>query len=151
MEKQKEQGLLKGDETVGVDSAMTSDLLVEEESTHKIESPQETTPPVEIKVEEGETIFSSEEVNKGNISSEAVLFEEKLEDSQDEKIESESEEEKRLIRRTKQSWWAEKSKGMKILLGVLPLLLIALGLLTWSLSPVDSNSDQKQLFIVKKK
>ena len=92
MEKQKEQGLLKGDETVRVDSAMTSDLLVEEESTHKIESPQETTPPVEIKVEEGETIFSSEEVNKGNISSEAVLLEEKVEDSQDEKFESESEE-----------------------------------------------------------
>ena len=150
MEKQKEQGLLKGDETLGVDSAMTSDLLVEEESTHEIESPQETTPPVEMKVEEGETIFSSEEVNKGNISSEAVLFEEKVEASQDEKFESESEEEKKLIRRTKQSWWAEKSKGMKVLLGVIPLLLIALGLLTWSLSPVDSNSDQKQLFIVKK-
>ena len=154
MEKQEEKELLKGDETVGVEPKVTSDLPVEEEICKdelagKIEPTEKIALPEATQVESGEAILSSEKVNE-DAPSDAVLLEEKGEDFQEVNLDPESEEAKKLIRRTKQNWWAEKSKGMKVLFGLIPVLLIALGLLTWSLAPVDNNRDQKQLFMVKK-
>ena len=154
MEKQEEKELLKGDETVGVEPKVTSDLPVEEEICKdelagKIEPTEKIALPEATQVESGEAILSSEKVNE-DAPSDVVLLEEKGEDFQEVNLDPESEEAKKLIRRTKQNWWAEKSKGMKVLFGLIPVLLIALGLLTWSLAPVDNNRDQKQSCMVKK-